>query len=143
MPTKEKEFAYITAFSSNVYKTISAAEARISRSSKVTWNYMWNITPLKSPGNLHLTLHLHYTFHSMIEDFSASCNTLRAIKLAASQANRLCSACLLPITVCRQFQQYCETYNSDKSAIYTTCILLSFIQKQKLMSNLVLYGIHS
>ena len=60
---------------------------------------------------------LHYTFHSMIEDFSASCNTLRGIKLAASQANRLCSACLLPITVCRQFQQYCETYNSDKSAI--------------------------
>ena len=32
MPTKEKEFAYITGFSSNVYKTISAAEARISTS---------------------------------------------------------------------------------------------------------------
>ena len=30
MPTKEKEFAYITGFSSNVYKTILAAEARIS-----------------------------------------------------------------------------------------------------------------
>ena len=30
MPTKEKEFAYITGFSSDVYKTISAAEARIS-----------------------------------------------------------------------------------------------------------------
>ena len=29
-PTKEKEFAYITSFSSNVYKTISAAEARTS-----------------------------------------------------------------------------------------------------------------
>ena len=29
---KEKEFAYITGFSSNVYKTISAAEARISTS---------------------------------------------------------------------------------------------------------------
>ena len=27
------------------------------RSSKVTWNYTWNLTPLKSPGNLHLTLH--------------------------------------------------------------------------------------
>ena len=33
MPTKEKEFAYITGFSSNVYKTISAAEARISTTS--------------------------------------------------------------------------------------------------------------
>ena len=29
MPTKEKEFAYINGFSSNVYKTISAAEAWI------------------------------------------------------------------------------------------------------------------
>ena len=33
MPTKEKEFAYFTAFSSNVYKTTSAAEARISATS--------------------------------------------------------------------------------------------------------------
>ena len=33
MPTKEKEFAYITGFSSNVYKTISAPEARISTTS--------------------------------------------------------------------------------------------------------------
>ena len=33
VPTKEKEFAYITGFSSNVYKTISAAEARISTTS--------------------------------------------------------------------------------------------------------------
>ena len=33
MPTKEKEFAYITGFSSNVYKTISTAEARISTTS--------------------------------------------------------------------------------------------------------------
>ena len=30
MPTKEKEFAYITGLSSNVYKTILAAEPRIS-----------------------------------------------------------------------------------------------------------------
>ena len=30
MPTREKEFAYINGFSSNVYKTIRAAEARIS-----------------------------------------------------------------------------------------------------------------
>ena len=30
VPTKEKEFAYITGFSSNVYKTISAAEATTS-----------------------------------------------------------------------------------------------------------------
>ena len=33
VPTKEKEFAYITGFSSNVYKSISAAEARISTTS--------------------------------------------------------------------------------------------------------------
>ena len=33
MPTKEKEFAYVNGFSSNVYKTISAAEARISTTS--------------------------------------------------------------------------------------------------------------
>ena len=32
MPTKEKEFAYIIGFSSNVYKTILAAEERISTS---------------------------------------------------------------------------------------------------------------
>ena len=30
---KEKEFAYITSFSSNVYKTISATEVRISTTS--------------------------------------------------------------------------------------------------------------
>ena len=30
MPTKEKEFAYIIGFSSSVYKTVLAAEARIS-----------------------------------------------------------------------------------------------------------------
>ena len=30
MPTKEKEFAYITGLSSNVYETILAAEPRIS-----------------------------------------------------------------------------------------------------------------
>ena len=30
---KEKEFAYLTAFSSNVYKTTSAAEVRISTTS--------------------------------------------------------------------------------------------------------------
>ena len=33
MPAKEKEFAYNTGFSSIVYKTISAAEARISTTS--------------------------------------------------------------------------------------------------------------
>ena len=33
MPTKEKEFACITSFSSNVYKTILAAEPRISTTS--------------------------------------------------------------------------------------------------------------
>ena len=33
MPTKEKDFAYMTGFSSNVYKSILAAEARISTTS--------------------------------------------------------------------------------------------------------------
>ena len=33
MPTKEKEFAYINGFSSNAYKTILAAEPRISTTS--------------------------------------------------------------------------------------------------------------
>ena len=33
MPTKENEFAYITDFSSNVYKTILVAEPRISTTS--------------------------------------------------------------------------------------------------------------
>ena len=33
MPTKEKEFAYITDFSFNVYNIILAAEARISTTS--------------------------------------------------------------------------------------------------------------
>ena len=33
MPTKEKDFACITGFSPNVYKTILAAEARISTTS--------------------------------------------------------------------------------------------------------------
>ena len=33
MPTREKEFAHNTGFSSNVYKTISATEARISTAS--------------------------------------------------------------------------------------------------------------
>ena len=53
---------------------------------------------LKSSGNL--TLHyvaLHYTFHTTIENFSACCNTSRGIKLAASQASRLRSACSLAI----------------------------------------------
>ena len=33
MPTKEEEFAYITGFSANVYKTILAAGARMSTTS--------------------------------------------------------------------------------------------------------------
>ena len=33
MPTKEKDFAYIISFSSNVYKTMLAAEPRISTTS--------------------------------------------------------------------------------------------------------------
>ena len=33
MPTKEKEFTYITGFSSSVYKIILAAEPRISTTS--------------------------------------------------------------------------------------------------------------
>ena len=67
------------------------------RSSKVTWNYTWNQTLVTSPWNLHLTLHLHYTFHSTIENFSACYNTSSGIKLAASKADRLRSACSLAI----------------------------------------------
>ena len=33
MPTKEKEFAYITGFGANAYKTILAAGARMSTTS--------------------------------------------------------------------------------------------------------------
>ena len=33
MPTKEKDFAYIISFSSSVYKTMLAAEPRISTTS--------------------------------------------------------------------------------------------------------------
>ena len=33
MPTKEKEFAYITGFSANAYKTILATGARMSTTS--------------------------------------------------------------------------------------------------------------
>ena len=36
--------------------------------------FHWSL--LKSPGNLHLTLHLHYTFHSTIDNFSACCNII-------------------------------------------------------------------
>ena len=35
------------------------------------------------------------TFHSTIENFSACCNTSRGIKLGASQADRIRSACSL------------------------------------------------
>ena len=38
---------------------------------------------------------LHYTFHNTVENFSACCNTSCGIKLAASQADRLRSACSL------------------------------------------------
>ena len=54
-----------------------------------------SVSKQKSPGNLHLTLHLHYTFHSTIENFSACCNT----SLAASQVDRLRSAHSLAIIV--------------------------------------------
>ena len=40
MPTKEKEFAYITGFSSSVYKTILAAEARISTTLSTPRSYI-------------------------------------------------------------------------------------------------------
>ena len=35
---------------------------------------------------LNLQGTFHYTFHSTIKNFSACCNTSRAIKMAASQA---------------------------------------------------------
>ena len=61
------------------------------RSSKVSWNYTWNLTALNPQG----IYTLHYTFHSTIENFSACCNTSCGTKLAASQADRLRSACSL------------------------------------------------
>ena len=48
MPTKEKEFAYITGFSSNVYKTILDAEARISTTSTPRSNISVMLLALKS-----------------------------------------------------------------------------------------------
>ena len=65
------------------------------RSSKVTWNYTWNLTPLKSPWNLRLTLRFSQhdrEFFCLLQYFIS-----RGIKLAASQADRLRSACSLAI----------------------------------------------
>ena len=50
MATKEKEFAYITGFSSNVYKTILAAEARISTTSTPRSYISAMLLTLESPG---------------------------------------------------------------------------------------------
>ena len=63
---------------------------------------------------------LHYTFHSTIENFSACCNTLRDIKLAASQADRLRSACLLAKRLGKKktFEQ--DTKTKDEGAGHTT-----------------------
>ena len=64
---------------------------------------------LKFLGNLHLTLHSHYTFHSTIENFSACCNPSPGVKLAASQADRLRSACLLAITKPKLLMMFCHS----------------------------------
>ena len=48
MPAKEKEFAYNTGFSSIVYKTISAAEARISTTSTPRSHISAMLVALKS-----------------------------------------------------------------------------------------------
>ena len=102
---KQRKGNNIEIASCSSYKYSSVAENNVrtlkvclqQRSSKVTWNYTWDLTLLKSPGNLHLTLHPHYTFHSTIVNFSACCNTSRGITLAASQADRLRSACSLAV----------------------------------------------
>ena len=81
------------------HKIINCLTRHASLSNDITHqntSFHWSL--LKSPGNL--TLHyvaLHYTFHTTIENFSACCNTSRGIKLAASQAWRLRSACSLAI----------------------------------------------
>ena len=68
---------------------------------------------LKFRGNLHLTLHSHYTFHSTIENFSACCNPSRGVKLAASQADRLRSACLLATTKPKLLMMLCHSANFE------------------------------
>ena len=81
------------------HKIISSRSCHASLSNDITHqNTRSHWFLLKSPGNL--TLHyvaLHYTFHTTIENFSACCNTSRGIKLAASQASHLLSACSLTI----------------------------------------------
>ena len=60
--------------------------------------FHWSLLNLQ--GTLHYTnVVLHYSFHSTIENFSACCTTSRGIKLAASQASRIHSACSLAIRV--------------------------------------------
>ena len=68
------------------------------RSSNVTWNYTWNLSLLKSPGNPtpYITLTLHFSQHDreflcLLQYFA------RLTKLAASQADLLRSACSLAI----------------------------------------------
>ena len=81
------------------HKIINSRARHVSLSNDITHQntrFHWSL--LKSPGNLILhCVHLHYTFHSTIENFSACYNTSRGIKLAASQASRLRSACSLAI----------------------------------------------
>ena len=76
------------------------------RSSKVTWNYTWYLTLLKSPRNLHVTLHLHYTFHNTIENFSARCKTSCGIKLAASQADGFARLARWQLVICNNTKDY-------------------------------------
>ena len=66
--------------------------------------FHWSL--LKSPGNLTLQyVALHCTFYSTIENCSACCTTSRGIKLAASQALLLRSACSLPIKQVSLYQE--------------------------------------
>ena len=81
------------------HKIINSHTRHASLSNDITHqNTRFHCYLLKSPGNL--TLHyvaLPYNFDTTIENFSACCNTSRGIKLAASQASRLRSACSLAI----------------------------------------------
>ena len=99
------------------HKIINSRARHASLSNDITHQNTWfQWSPLKSLGNLTLHyIHLHYTFHSRIKNFSACCSTSCGIKLAPSQASRLRWACLLEIKtwecsddIIKLRQKYCK-----------------------------------
>ena len=79
----------VKVIKSHVKLSVKSNATKIPReiSYLTPYTYLTNILPYT----------LHYTFHSTIVNFSACCNTSRGIKLAASRADRLRSACSLVI----------------------------------------------